>query len=114
MRSFLLQKYNSSFLLNDHLHKIIYTSRSGEDWEKKLGNHVPNKDIFYLFWSRFAANSKWVEREWRLALSKRGLDYIDPVPLEDIRDAPPPSELKALHFNDSYISYIEYEKSRMN
>ena len=83
----------------------VFSLRSGEDWEKKLENHVPNKDIFYLFWSRFAVNSKWVEREWRLALSKRGLNYIDPVPLEDIRDAPPPSELKALHFNDSYILY---------
>ena len=74
--------------------------------EKKLEEHVPTKDTFYLFWSHHAAQSIWVEREWRLALAKRGLNYIDPIPLEDPETAPPPPELKLLHFADAYVTYI--------
>ena len=88
----------------------IFSLRSGQDWKKKLDEHVPTKDVFYLFWSQHAANSEWVGREWRLALSKRGLDYIEPVPLDDIDQAPPPTELKSLHFNDTYVAYIQYER----
>lgn len=88
----------------------VFSLRSGQDWEQKLEQHVPNKDVFYLFWSHFAAKSEWVEREWKLALSKRGLEYIDPVPLEDVELAPPPPELKKLHFNDAYVAYIQYER----
>ena len=91
----------------------IFSLRSGENWQEKLEKQVINKDIFYLFWSRDAANSIWVEREWKLALNNRGLSYIDPVPLEDVRDAPPPAELKSLHFHDLYIPYIQYENSRL-
>jgi len=88
----------------------VFSLRSGQDWESKLEQHVPNKDVFFLFWSHFAAQSEWVEREWKLALKKRGLNYIDPVPLENSEVAPPPNELSKLHFNDPYVSYIQYEK----
>ncbi len=88
----------------------VFSLRSGQNWQEKLEQHVPTKDTFYLFWSQPAARSEWVEREWKLALSKRGMDYIDPVPLEEPGLAPPPQELKALHFNDAYISYIKYLK----
>lgn len=91
----------------------VFSLRSGENWQKKLEKEVIDKDIFYLFWSRYAAKSIWVEREWKLALNNRGLDYIDPIPLEDVRDAPPPEELKSLHFHDFYIPYIQYENSRL-
>ncbi|MGR9088054.1 MAG: TIR domain-containing protein [Gammaproteobacteria bacterium] len=84
--------------------------RSGQNWLAKLEEHVPSKDIFYLFWSRPAARSEWVEREWRLALQKRGIEYIDPVPLEEPDFVPPPHELAALHFNDAYLAYIAYER----
>jgi hypothetical protein len=62
--------------------------------------------VFFLFWSSQAAGSEWVEREWRLALESKGLGFIDPVPLEDPATAPPPSELRSLHFNDCYVTYI--------
>ncbi len=88
----------------------VFSLRSGQNWQKKLEQHVPTKDTFYLFWSQSAARSEWVEREWKLALSKRGMDYIDPVPLEEPDLAPPPQELSTLHFNDAYISYIKYLK----
>ena len=85
---------------------------SGQDWEIKLKQHVASKDIFYLFWSEEAAQSEWVDREWKMALDKRGLEYIDPVPLCDPRDAPPPAELGSLHFNDKYLMYEKYEGDR--
>ncbi len=86
----------------------VFSLRSGENWKEKLEQHVPTKDLFYLFWSHYAAQSEWVEREWRLALGMRGLDYIDPVPLESIDQAPPPLELQAIHFADAYVNYIQY------
>ncbi|MFC1569118.1 toll/interleukin-1 receptor domain-containing protein [bacterium] len=88
----------------------VFSLRSGQDWQEKLERHVPSKDTFYLFWSKAAAQSDWVEREWRLALQRRGLTYIDPVPLDEPSVAPPPEELKKLHFSDAYLAYIKYEK----
>jgi hypothetical protein len=87
----------------------VFSLRSGQNWQQKLEQHVPTKDTFYLFWSEPAARSEWVEREWKLALSKRGLDYIDPVPLEEPDLVPPPQELSALHFSDAYMAYIKYQ-----
>jgi hypothetical protein len=88
----------------------VISLRSGQNWQEKLEEQVPKKDIFYLFWSRAAAGSEWVAREWKLALDRRGLNYIDPVPLEELDQAPPPPELAALHFSDAYLVYIAYER----
>jgi TIR domain/FHA domain len=88
----------------------VFSLRSGEDWQAKLEEHVPTKDIFYLFWSKYAASSEWVEREWRLALDRRGISYIDPVPLDEPDKASPPQELNSLHFSDAYLTYIKYEE----
>ena len=92
----------------------IFSLRSGQNWQEKLEQHVPTKDTFYLFWSQPAARSKWVEREWRLALSRRGLKYIDPVPLDEPDLVPPPKELSALHFSDAYLSYTKYKCIKKN
>jgi TIR domain len=88
----------------------LFSLRSGENWQAKLEQHVPTQDTFFLFWSHYAARSVWVKREWKLALQKRGLDYIDPVPLEDPDHAPPPPELRSLHFSDAYVAYIQYQR----
>ncbi len=94
------------------IYQDVMKLRSGDDWKKQLKKHVPKKDIFYLFWSKSASESIWVEREWKLALMKRGIDYIDPVPLSDPRDAPAPKELSSLHFNNKYLALIKYEQLR--
>ena len=65
----------------------------------------------YLFWSRAARASKWVDLEWRIALDRNGLGRIDPVPLESPDLAPPPSELAALHFNDWMLAYLRPRSS---
>jgi hypothetical protein len=90
----------------------VLSLRSGDNWQQKLEEHVPTKDTFYLFWSQHASRSEWVEREWRLALVRRGISYIDPVPLELPDAVPPPSELTALHFSDPYLVYIDLARKR--
>jgi hypothetical protein len=89
----------------------VISLRSGQDWDKQLRQQIPKRDVFFLFWSINASNSKEVDKEWRLALEMRGLKYIDPIPLVDPRLAPPPKELASLHFNDFYLAYIKMETS---
>ena len=84
----------------------IVTLRSGDLWADALEYHVPNKDVFYLFWSRHAANSEWVEREWRRALKLRGIEYIKPAPLENSQIAPPPKDLSQLHFSSEWVAHF--------
>ncbi|WP_020394624.1 toll/interleukin-1 receptor domain-containing protein [Thiolinea disciformis] len=88
--------------------------RAGEQWEEQLLLHIAEKDIFYLFWSELAMKSKYVEKEWRLALEKRGISYISPIPLENPSKAPPPKELASLHFSDTFLAYIDYYQEHMN
>ncbi|NRF72300.1 toll/interleukin-1 receptor domain-containing protein [Aquincola sp. S2] len=88
----------------------IVKLRSGDDWERTLMAYIRTSDVFYLFWSPSAAKSNWVDREWRYAYQERGLDFIDPFPLEDPRLVPPPTELERLHFNSAYLSHINAEK----
>jgi len=80
--------------------------RSAQYWEAKLSTQISGADVFYLFWCRHARSSEWVEREWRWALERKGLDFIDPVPLEGPQYAPPPDELAAKHFNDPLLAFI--------
>ena len=88
----------------------VITLRSGEDWENKIDAFINTSDIFYLFWSSAAAKSTWVDKEWRLALEKKGIEFIDPFPLESPQLVPPPPELGKLHFNSIYLNYINSEK----
>ena len=44
-----------------------------------------------------------VSWEWRTALRLKGLDAIEPHPLDPVECASPPDELKDLHFGDVYM-----------
>ena len=90
----------------------IHSLRSGSNFNTELLRKIENSDVLYLFWSRHAAASEWVGREWRYGIEKKGIDFIDPVPLTDPRKVPPPAELAgAKHFNDWTLAYLEYEKA---
>jgi len=78
--------------------------RSGEHWQTRLQEEIVKRDVLYLFWSRAASRSKWVEWEWRCALEKRGINFIDPCPLVSPERVPPPAELTSLHFNDRWLA----------
>jgi HEAT repeat protein len=78
----------------------IVSLRSGEDWKNRLSHEIADRDLFLLFWSLAASRSQWVQREWQTALEAKGLEAINPVPLEPPSVAPPPPELSSLHFHD--------------
>jgi len=88
----------------------VIALRAGQQWEEELFENIRQRDIFYLFWSEAARASEWVEREWRYALSEKGLDYIHPIPLVDPRSAPPPRELASRHFNDLLLAWLNNHK----
>ena len=84
----------------------VESLRSGEDWEAALRREIDRRDILYLCWSQNAKRSKWVDAEWRYALSCKGIDGIEPIPIERPDICPPPEELSKLHFNDRLLFII--------
>jgi hypothetical protein len=80
--------------------------RPGEEWKPRLQREIVDRDIFWLFWSRHANDSEWVEWEWRTALAKKSIAGIQPHPLEPAELAPPPKELANLQFGAMYEWYL--------
>lgn len=85
--------------------------RASQYWEREIRNAISERDVLYLFWSESAKKSDHVEYEWRYALKKRGLRFIDPCPLVSPDDVPPPKELIKLHFEDRWRIYREKKKN---
>jgi tetratricopeptide (TPR) repeat protein len=75
----------------------------GDRWAQKLYEHIDKADVLFLFWSRHARQSPWVEKEWKYGLEKRGDDFIQPVIVEGPPIVPPPPDLEHLHFNDKLV-----------
>ena len=90
----------------------VVSLRHGQRWLDELKKNIATREIFYLFWSEEAAASEWVEKEWRLALAEKGLNSINPVPLDEPDKVSPPAELAELHFNDAWLIYIKYQEMR--
>lgn len=88
----------------------VESLRSGDDWESALWTEIDKRDILFLCWSHFAKESKWVDAEWRYALSNKGADCIEPVPIESPDVCPPPEELTRKHFNDKLLYIINSVK----
>jgi serine/threonine-protein kinase len=84
----------------------VLSLRAGQLWENVVTEKIRSSETFFLFWSAHAKASEWVEKEWRLALANRGLQYIHPVPLVSPAEASPPQELRQLHFNDLFLASI--------
>ena len=75
--------------------KVLYigTKRQAQEIiEQEAGR----RERLFLFWSRAAAESPWVDFEWRHLLRSRGPGCIDTVLLEPPRQAPLPPELADL------------------
>jgi hypothetical protein len=87
--------------------------KTNDEYPVELLRQIEASDVLYLFWSRHASRSEWVEREWKHGLAEKGAHFIDPVPLVDPRKVPPPEELgKTKHFDDWTLAYTAYENSR--
>jgi TIR domain len=83
----------------------------GDRWERKLYEQINRCDLFLLFWSQAARDSRWVlqEAEYALKHQQENPDSepdIVPVILE--QNVLPPPSLAALHFNDrfNYLIYL--------
>jgi len=90
----------------------ILDIRGSEDWSARIQHEIASRDAFYLFWTKAASESPWVEREWRFALQTIGLERIYAVALSDVRDVPPPPELSSKHFASKAQMIRAYEKIR--
>lgn len=78
----------------------MQTIKSGQDWDDQLYAMIERADIFQLFWSRSAALSEWVGKEWRYALSleREAQNFIRPVYWQEPIPVVPP-ELSHIHFS---------------
>jgi hypothetical protein len=88
----------------------ILSLEPGDRWEQKLYKHIDECDLFLLYWSQAAKDSKWVIKEALYALNCKGGEIenppeIKPVILEGPPIPKPPKKLSCLHFNDS-LAYI--------
>ena len=84
----------------------VESLRSGENWEKTLFHEIEKRDVLYLCWTHNAKESEWVDREWRYAYSQKGIDGIEPMPIELPEECPPPQELSGKHWNDKLLYLI--------
>jgi hypothetical protein len=75
--------------------------RPSEEWKPQLDAEIKKRDIFLLFWSTHAKESKWVAWEWQTALQDKGKEQMQIHPLEP--NVKPPEELADLHFGDVYM-----------
>jgi hypothetical protein len=86
----------------------------GSRWEHELYKHIDDSDVVFLFWSSAARDSKWVLKEVRYALARRGDDCesppdIIPIMLEGPPPPLPPPDLGPIHFADRLIYFIKVE-----
>lgn len=82
----------------DYLRDIT-TLKSGTHWSDELLALIDRADVFQLFWSQTAADSKYVRQEWEHALKyeKDRPNFIRPVWWQDPMP-PVPKELGHIHF----------------
>jgi hypothetical protein len=81
---------------NEYLRKVL-RMRSGQQWSERSLAMIADADIFQLFWSRNAAQSTYVEKEWRHAIGLQREGFVRPVHWEiPMPEAPEP--LRRLRF----------------
>jgi len=81
-----------------------------EEWEPRLSQEIDQRDLFILFWSKAAAQSRWVTWEWERALAAKGLAAMQIQPLEN--GVRPPSPLRGVHVADPYVDLRGAELAR--
>ncbi len=88
-------------VLGDAFLRDATTLRSGEAWNAGLLTLIDRADLFQLFWSAAAAQSRFVRQEWEYALARMNREripaFIRPVYWQEPMP-PPPAELAHIHF----------------
>jgi hypothetical protein len=92
----------------------ILSLAPGDRWQQELWRHIDQSDVFLLCWSRAAAQSEWVRREYLKAheLSQSSSEHrphITILPLEGPPPPAPPVELEHLHFSDDLLYALKVE-----
>ncbi len=91
--------------LGDTVLRDALALRSGERWSPRLLELIEEADLFQLFWSPAAAESRYVADEWGHALGLVGRrqkpgTFVRPVYWREPLTPPPlPEALAALHFH---------------
>lgn len=85
--------------MGDNYLRDVNLLQAGVEWDPRLIQAINEADVFQLFWSKRAAASPYVEREWRHALQLLPMreNFIRPVYWSS-QLYPTPSELGGLHF----------------
>jgi tRNA A-37 threonylcarbamoyl transferase component Bud32 len=88
--------------IGDRYLRDVHVLRAGEVWTERLSDCIREADVFQLFWSHNAMGSRFVEHEWRYALSLNRPEFIRPTyweqPMPSGPGLPPP-DLGRLHFH---------------
>jgi len=110
-RSEVLKRVQMLSAIKINIFQDVMSLSPGDRWERELYRHIDECDLFLLFWSSSAKQSKWVIREALYALERQGgkddqPPTILPIPIEGPPPVRPPKELGDLHFDDPILYFI--------
>ena len=93
---------------DEYMRDLVHL-RTGEVWDERLREMIDQANVFQLFWSWNSMWSRFVEQEWRYALTLRRPNFIRPVYWQKPLPASPeknlpPEELLRFHFQRVYIA----------
>jgi len=75
----------------------------GEEWKPRLDNEIRQRDLFLLFWSKNASDSKWVGWELETAIKEKGEQALQLHPLDPGVKPPPGLEKLNIGSNAMWV-----------
>jgi hypothetical protein len=88
----------------------VLSLEPGEVWSTRLEDAIREADVFLLFWSSRAKESRWVRKEVDFALACKAGDDLSPPEIRPVIIEGPPvispwEDLSHLHFNDRVLYF---------
>jgi len=110
-RSEVLKRVQMLDLAKIRYFQDLLSLEAGKQWEPMIYRYIDECDVFYLFWSTAAKESKWVEKEVQRALKRKGDKFDAPpeimgVPIEGPPPVEPPRYLASIHFDSKFLYFI--------
>ncbi|RNC67190.1 MAG: toll/interleukin-1 receptor domain-containing protein, partial [Desulfuromonadales bacterium] len=75
----------------------------GEEWKPRLDDEIRDRDLFLLFWSKSASESKWVGWELETAMKEKGEQALQLHPLDPGIKPPPGLEKLNIGSNAMWV-----------
>lgn len=93
--------------MGDQFLRDVSLLQAGVEWDPRLIQAINDADVFQLFWSKRAAQSQFVAREWQHALKllPSRPNFIRPVYWSNPLYTTPP-ELQGLHFQQLSLTNL--------